>query len=111
MSSPLHAAPGAGFVGATRGWSRKPGGMPFARGAWLERKMQRQKVMRHHGAANRGVAAPVRNDEAGRWVPLHQGFDVLASEMHLPTLVLVGHFGDHVVAGGDQRLELRCHLR
>src|ERR1700737_1190151 len=106
MSLRRRVRPGAVSEPATRAWWRRPGGMRFARGAWLERKMQRQKIVRHHGAVDGPVAAAVRDDEAGRWVPRHQALDIFASEVHPSAFPVIGPFRDDMVRSADQRLQL-----
>src|ERR1700682_3700942 len=107
MSSLMHAARGSGSAAATLAWSSAPGVTRCAAAGWsAQRKAQRQKVPSHHGTVDRGLGAQVGDDEAGRRVPLHQALDVLAAELELATLVVgVGHLGDHVIGGRDQRLE------
>src|SRR6266446_1755438 len=97
-SSRRLARPGAASEEATLGWSRRHGATPFAVAASSERKLQCQEVPSDHRAVERPVAAAVGNDETGRWMALHQGLDVLASQVHAPSgFFVVGHFGDHVI--------------
>src|SRR3989442_4097053 len=103
--------PGAASVEATRGWWRRPGGTRCAVAASSERKPQRQEVTSDHRAVERPVAAAVGDDETGRWMALHQALHVSAPQVHAASrLFVIGHFGDHVIGRGDQRLEFGGHL-
>src|SRR5437870_6709255 len=106
MSSRRLARPGAASAEATRGWWRRPGATRCAVAACSERKVQRQKVTSHRRAVERPITAAVGDDESGRWMPVHQTLYVPAPHVYRPALVVMSHFGDHMVRGGDQRLEL-----
>src|SRR5256885_1410450 len=107
MSWRRRARPGAASAEATRGRWRGPGGTRCAAAACSERKLQRQEVTSDHGAVERSLAAAVGDDEAGRWMALHQALNVLAPQVPASSrLFVVGHLRDHVIGGGDQRLQL-----
>src|SRR5438270_11150154 len=111
MSSLRPGTPGPASDGRTRGWWRGRGGVPSGRaGSSGQRKLKRQKVRRHHGPADDAVAAPVREDKAHPRMPAHKGRDILAPQMHVTVVVVVGHLADDVVRGCDQLVQLGGHL-
>src|SRR5438105_4440261 len=100
LSSLKRGAPGPESAAVIRCWLPGPGGRRSGTAGWsAQRKMQRQEIPSHHGAADRRVAAAVGDDEPRRLMPLHQSLYLAPAQVHLPGLGIVGHLGDDVIGG------------